>query len=75
MSDVIRWHKEYPDDWKRTWFECEKKWSSDIGCPDGVFVPFNIDAVINIGYLYPLRTRLGLQPSLRGWYLRNNPWL
>mgnify|MGYP003372120165 FL=1 len=32
MSDVIRWHKEYPDDWKRTWFECEKKWSSDIGC-------------------------------------------
>ena len=51
MSDVIRWHKEYPDDWKRTWFECEKKWSSDIGCPDGVFVPFNIDAVINSAYI------------------------
>ena len=40
MNDVIRWHKEFPDDWKRTWFECEKKWSEDIGCPDGVFVPF-----------------------------------
>lgn len=51
MSDVIRWHQEYPDDWKRAWFECEKKWSEDIGCPDGVFVPFNIDAVINSAYI------------------------
>ena len=51
ISDVIKWHKEFPDDWKRTWFECEKKWSSDIGCPDGVFVPFNIDAVINNAYV------------------------
>lgn len=51
MNDVIRWHKEFPDDWKRTWFECEKKWSEDIGCPDGVFVPFNIDAVINSAYI------------------------
>ena len=51
MSDVIRWHREFPDDWKQTWFECERKWSSDIGCPDGVFVPFNIDAVINSAYV------------------------
>ena len=51
MQDVIDWHRQYPDDWKRTWFECERKWSSDIGCPDGVFVPFNIDAVINSAYI------------------------
>lgn len=51
MEDVIQWHKEFPDDWKRTWFECEKKWSQDTGCPDGVFVPFNIDAVINSAYI------------------------
>jgi len=51
ISDVIRWHKEFPDDWKRTWFECEKKWSQDIGCPDGVFAPFNIDAVTNSAYI------------------------
>lgn len=51
MSDVIAWHKAYPDDWKRAWFECERKWSSDIGCPDGVFVPFNIDATINSAYI------------------------
>ena len=51
MNDVIKWSREFPDDWKRTWFECEKKWSSDIGCPDGVFVPYNIDAVINCAYV------------------------
>lgn len=51
MADVIKWHKMYPDDWKITWFECEKKWSSDIGCPHGVFLPLNIDAVINSAYI------------------------
>lgn len=51
MADVIRWHREFPDDWKRTWFECEKKWSSEIGCPDGVFKPLNIDAMINSAYI------------------------
>lgn len=51
MSDVINWHKQYPNDWKQTWFECEKKWSSEIGCPDGVFVPLNIDALINSAYI------------------------
>ncbi len=51
MSDVIRWHKAYPNDWKQTWAECEKKWSEDIGCPEGVFRPYNIDAVINSAYI------------------------
>lgn len=51
IADVIKWHKMYPDDWKKTWFECEKKWSSDIGCPEGVFRPFNIDAKINAAYI------------------------
>jgi len=51
MADVIRWHKQYPDDWRSAWFELEKKWSSAIGCPHGVFVPFNIDAVINCAYV------------------------
>jgi hypothetical protein len=31
--------------------EVEKKWSSDIGCPDGVFMPFDIDAKINAAYV------------------------
>ena len=51
MKDVIQWHKQYPDDWKQTWFECERKWSEDIGCPGGVFTAFNIDAVINSAYI------------------------
>jgi hypothetical protein len=51
MNDVIGCYQKYPDDWKRAWFECEKKWSSDIGCPNGVFVPFNIDAVLNSAYI------------------------
>ncbi len=51
IDDVIGWCAEFPDDWQRTWFEVEKKWSSDIGCPDGVFTPFNIDAKINAAYI------------------------
>ncbi len=51
IADVIRWHKEYPQDWKRTWFEIEKKYSSDNSCPQGIFKPFNIDATINSAYV------------------------
>jgi hypothetical protein len=51
VTDVIRWHQQYPDDWKATWFEIEKKWTSDIGCPDGVFASFNIDATVNAAYV------------------------
>lgn len=51
MKDVINWHKQYPDDWKQTWFELQKKWSSDIGCPRGVFDAFNIDATANAAYV------------------------
>lgn len=40
MTDVINWHKQYPDDWKKCWEEIEKKWgTNDIACPDGVEVP------------------------------------
>jgi len=51
MKDIIQWHKAYPGDWKRTWFECQKKWSEDVGCPDGALVPYDIDAVINSAYI------------------------
>jgi ADP-ribosylglycohydrolase len=57
MKDVIRWHKEYPTDWKSTWFNVQRKWAQDVGCPDGVFDSFDIDAKINsawilVGLLY-----------------------
>ncbi|MBU2554042.1 MAG: ADP-ribosylglycohydrolase family protein [Bacteroidetes bacterium] len=51
ITDVLRWHKKYPDDWKATWFELQKKWNADVGCPKGVFLSFNIDAKINSAYV------------------------
>lgn len=51
IADVIKWHKQYPDDWKQTWFELQKHHSEEIGCPDGVFAPLNIDAKINAAYI------------------------
>ena len=35
IADVIKWYKQNPNDWKATWFEAQKKWTHDIGCPDG----------------------------------------
>lgn len=51
IADVLQWHHRYPSDWHLTWFELQKKWSSDIGCPDGVFNAFDIDAKINAAYV------------------------
>ena len=51
MDDVLRWYRQYPDNWKQTWFECQCRWSEDIGCPDGVMQPYDIDAVINSAYI------------------------
>jgi len=51
VSDVIEWHKKYPNDWKQCWFEFEKKHTSEKGCPEGVFNAFNIDASVNAAYV------------------------
>jgi len=51
IADVIQWHKMYPKDWKRTWFEIQKKWAEDKGCPSMVFHPLNIDAKLNSAYV------------------------
>jgi hypothetical protein len=51
IRDVIQWHKKYPEDWKQTWLQVQIKWANDIGCPDGVFAPFNIDAKVNAAYV------------------------
>jgi hypothetical protein len=51
INDVIGWHKKYPNDWKQNWMEVQRKWADDIGCPDGVFSPFNIDAKVNAAYV------------------------
>lgn len=51
ISDVIKWYNMNPNDWKYAWFECQKKWTHDKGCPDGVFRSYNIDAKINAAYI------------------------
>ncbi len=51
IHDVILWQKKYPNDWKQCWLELQKKWANDIGCPEGVFLPFDIDAKLNAGYV------------------------
>ncbi|HTF21084.1 MAG TPA: ADP-ribosylglycohydrolase family protein [Chryseolinea sp.] len=57
ITDVLAWHQEAPNDWKATWYKTNRKWSTDIGSPLGIFRPFNIDAKINsawvvLGLLY-----------------------
>jgi hypothetical protein len=51
LHDVIKWHQQYPNDWHQTWFELQKKWSSENGCPDGVFNAFDIDSKLNSAYV------------------------
>jgi len=51
IADVIKFHKQYPEDWQATWFEIQKKWNNDVGCPKGCFLSFNIDAKINSAYV------------------------
>jgi len=52
MSDVINWHKKYPDDWTKTWHEIEEsEWEYDLHCPRGVYQPFNINATVNMAYV------------------------
>jgi len=41
----------YPNDWKATGCEIKKKYTDDIGCPEGGFVSFNIDATVNSAML------------------------
>lgn len=51
IADVLRCYRKDPKDWKKAWFEVQKKWSADTGCPDGVFQPYNIDATVNGAYI------------------------
>jgi hypothetical protein len=51
IRDVIACYRQDPADWKKAWFEVERKWAQDVGCPDFVFDPGNIDARVNGAYV------------------------
>jgi len=51
ISDLLTWHHENPDDWKRAWRLIQDKWDKRDPCPAGAFSPFNIDAKLNGAYI------------------------
>jgi hypothetical protein len=51
IDGVIALHAKHPTDWKQAWFEIQKQWAEDIGCAEGVFAAFNIDARLHAAYV------------------------
>ncbi len=51
IRQVIDSWKQNPDDWMEAWFELQKNWSDDIGCPEGAIATFDIDSKINSAYI------------------------
>jgi hypothetical protein len=51
IRDVIACYRGDPSDWKKAWLAVERKWAQDVGCPDFVFSPGNIDARVNGAYV------------------------
>ncbi len=51
IEEVIRQYRDDPNDWKKAWFEVQKRWTKVIGCPDGVFSTYNIEAKTNGAYI------------------------
>jgi len=50
IADVVKFHKQYPGDWRQCWLEIEKRHARDVGCPGCVLAAINIDATINGAY-------------------------
>jgi hypothetical protein len=49
IADVVKWHKENPNDWLKTWHLIEDKWQKDDDCQPND--PTNIDAKLNGAYI------------------------
>lgn len=51
VADVVDCYKADPTDWRKAWLAVERNWAEDVGCPDFVFEPGNIDARVNGAYI------------------------
>ncbi|RKY60805.1 MAG: hypothetical protein DRP96_04940 [Candidatus Neomarinimicrobiota bacterium] len=56
IRDVINWHRNYPDNWQKTWQLIENKYNLNpayrrFSCPRSVSEGENIDAKINGAYI------------------------
>jgi hypothetical protein len=50
IRDVLEWHKQFPDDWKKTWQKLEDQYNNDH-CPRFVMSSWNIQARLNGAYI------------------------
>lgn len=48
---VIDGYHKNPDSWEQTWLALNNDFNFDIGCPDGVYEAYDIDAVLNGAYV------------------------
>lgn len=51
IDDVQKWHEENPSNWKDCWTKYNNKYGKDVGCPELVLEPGNIDATMNSAYV------------------------
>jgi hypothetical protein len=51
IADLLEWHRQFPDDWRKVWQLLEDKWDRRDPCPEGALRPFNIDAKLNGAYI------------------------
>ncbi len=51
VKDLLRWHGEHPQDWRKVWQLVQDKWDKEDACPEGALAPFNIDASLNGAYI------------------------
>ena len=51
IADLLRWHDQFPNDWRKVWQLVQDRWDKDDPCPDGFNAPFNIDAKLNGAYI------------------------
>ncbi len=51
IADVLAWHRQYPEDWRKVWQLIQDRWDQHDPCPAGALRPFNIDAKLNGAYI------------------------
>ena len=51
LDCVVKWYREDSSDWKRCWTLYNQQYSTDLGCPELILAPGNIDATMNSAYV------------------------
>ena len=51
LNSVVQWYRKDPTDWHRAWQRYNDAYAEDIGCPELILAPGNIDATMNSAYV------------------------